>query len=194
MNAVRRSQRGFTLIEVLVALAIVAIGMAALMTALTSSASTTVYMRDKTLAEWVALNQIEAVRLKLQRPQKGESEGDAEMAGRKWKWHQEVMETEVKGIMRIDVSVKPAEIGGDANWYTTVSAITGDALAFPRGDMDSYARPPAQGGGPGPRGNPRRPGGTPQPGSSPGDADPGNPPDPQTPSPVTPDPAEPGAE
>ena len=109
MNAVRRSRGGFTLIEVLVALAIVAIGMAALMTALTSSASTTAYMRDKTLAEWVALNQIEAVRLKLQRPQKGESDGDAEMAGRKWKWHQEVMETEVKGIMRVDVSVKPAE-------------------------------------------------------------------------------------
>ena len=50
MNAVRRSRGGFTLIEVLVALAIVAIGMAALMTALTSSASTTSYMRDKTLA------------------------------------------------------------------------------------------------------------------------------------------------
>lgn len=193
MNAVRRSRGGFTLIEVLVALAIVAIGMAALMTALTSSASTTVYMRDKTLAEWVALNQIEAVRLKLQRPQKGESEGDAEMAGRKWKWHQEVMETEVKGIMRIDVSVKPAEIGGDANWYTTLSAITGDALAFPRGDIDFYARTPPQGGGPGPRGNPRTPGGTPQPGNNPGTANPGNGPNPDTPDPVTPNP-EPSAE
>jgi general secretion pathway protein I len=177
VNAVRRSRGGFTLIEVLVALAIVAIGMAALMTALTSSASTTSYMRDKTLAEWVALNQIEAVRLKLQRPQKGESDGDAEMAGRKWKWHQEVMETEVKGIMRIDVSAKPAEIGGDANWYATVSAITGDALAFPRGDIDFYARTPQQPGG-GPQGNPnpRNPN---RPGGNPGDT-------PNTPNPVPP--------
>ncbi len=60
------------------------------------------------------------------------------MAGRKWKWHQEVMETEVKGIMRVDVSVKPAEIGGDANWYATISGITGDALAPARGDIDYY--------------------------------------------------------
>jgi general secretion pathway protein I len=150
------SHGGFTLIEVLVALAIVAIGMAALMSAVTSSASTTVYLRDKTLAEWVALNQIEAVRLALQRPTKGETDGDAEMGGRKWKWHQEVMETEVKGIMRVDVSVKPAEVSGDNNWYTTLSGITGDALALPRGDMDFYARPPATTGGlNGQPGNPR---------------------------------------
>jgi general secretion pathway protein I len=163
VNAVGRS-RGFTLIEVLVALAIVAIGMAALMSALTNSAGTTVFMRDKTLAEWVALNQVEAVRLSLQRPQKGESDGDAEMGGRKWKWHQEVMETEVKGMMRVDVSVKPAEVAGDTNWYATVSAITGDALATPRGDFDYYAQPPPQGTGgpPGGNPNPRNPNGTPQ--------------------------------
>jgi general secretion pathway protein I len=151
----RSPSRGFTLIEVLVALAIVAIGMAALMSAVTTSAGTTVYMRDKTLAEWVALNQIEAVRLALQRPTKGDKDGDAEMGGRKWKWHQEVMETEVKGIMRIDVSVKPAEVSGDNNWYATISAITGDALAFPRGDMDFYAREPANAGQNGQNGNPR---------------------------------------
>jgi general secretion pathway protein I len=186
----RSTRRGFTLIEVLVALAIVAIGMAALMSALTSSASNTSYFKDKTLAEWVALNRIEEVRLALQRPQKGETDGDAELAGRKWKWHQEVLETEVKGILRIDVSVKPAEIGGDANWYTTVSGISGDALALPRGDIDYYSRPPAAGtGGPnGPNGpnGPRGPGGPnrpnpppttpPQNGGGNGDGGGGNPP------------------
>jgi general secretion pathway protein I len=185
--------RGFTLIEVLVALAIVAIGMAALMSALTSSASSTVYLRDKTQAEWVALNQIEAMRLALQRPTKGETDGDTEMAGRKWKWHQEVMETEVKGIMRIDVSAKPSEVAGDSNWYVTVSGITGDALALPRGDMDFYAREPAAGpGGPGqPGGNPRNPN-QPLPPGTPGQ--PGAPPDNTTPNPTapTPPPTNPG--
>ncbi len=173
MRAVRSSRGGFTLIEVLVALAIVAIGMTALMSALTSSANTTVFMRDKTLAEWVALNQIEAVRLALQRPTKGETDGDAEMAGRKWKWHQEIMETEVKGIMRVDVSAKPSEVAGDSNWYATASGIMGDALALPRGDMDFYAREPAAGtGGPngpnGPNGTPRNPGAPLTPGTPPG--------------------------
>lgn len=178
MTTVSRTRGGFTLIEVLVALAIVAIGMAALMSALTSSASTTVFMRDKTLAEWVALNQIEAVRLALQRPTKGEKDGDAEMAGRKWKWHQEVMETEIKGIMRVDVSVKPAEVSGDSNWYATISGIVGDALALPRGDIDFYVRPPPSTGGQGPNG-PRDPRGNPLPGT------------PQSPNPTSPDPANP---
>ena len=53
-----RVQRGFTLIEVLVALAIVTIGMAAVLEALTSSARATLYLRRKSFAEWVAINQI----------------------------------------------------------------------------------------------------------------------------------------
>jgi hypothetical protein len=74
------------------------------------------------------------------------------------------METEIKGIMRVDVSVKPAEISGDRNWYATLSGITGDALALPRGDIDFYARPPTKpSGGRGPNANPRNPGGNPSP-------------------------------
>ncbi len=69
----RQSQRGFTLIEVLVALAIVAIGMAALLSALSSSADSASYLRDKTFAEWVALNRIEEVRLASAMPQEGKT-------------------------------------------------------------------------------------------------------------------------
>jgi hypothetical protein len=104
------------------------------------------------------------VRLALQRPQKGEKDGDAEMAGRKWKWHQEIMETEIKGIMRVDVSVKPIEVTGDSNWYATISGITGDALAVAGVGIDYYGVPPTAGpGGPGGPGNPRNPGGPQQP-------------------------------
>jgi general secretion pathway protein I len=156
-----RSKNGFTLVEVLVALAIVTLGMAALLAALGSSADSVSYQRDKTLAEWVALNRIEEVRLALQRPTKGKTEGETEMAGVKWKWAQEVLETEVKGILRIDVSARPSDapLGKDV-WYTTVSAIVGDALAPARGDMDPYGAPlqpgPGQGGRPGT--NPNLPG------------------------------------
>ncbi len=142
---------GFTLIEVLVALAIVTLGMAALLAALGSSADSASYQREKTFAEWVALNRLEEVRLATQRPTKGKSEGEAEMAGQRWKWAQEVLETEVKGILRIDVSVRPADAPGGKNntgWYATVSGIVGDALALPRGDMDPYGVP-LQPSGPG---------------------------------------------
>ena len=145
--------RGFTLVEVLVALAIVTIGMAALLAALGSSADSISYQRDKTLAEWVALNRIEEVRLATARPTKGKSDGQAEMAGQQWTWAQEVLETEVKGILRVDVSVRPANAPGgkDSAWYTTVSGIVGDALAIPRGDMDPYGVP-MQPGAPGGQG------------------------------------------
>jgi general secretion pathway protein I len=149
--------RGFTLIEVLVALAIVAIGMAALLSTLSSSADGASYQRDKTFAEWVALNRLAEVRLALQRPSKGKTDGEVELAGRKWKWSQEVLETEIKGVMRIDVSVRPSDVGGisDRAWFTTVSGITGDALALPRGDLDPFSAAPPGPGGPGGPGGPR---------------------------------------
>ena len=107
----RRARRGaFTLIEVLVALAIVAIGMAAVMGALTSSANTISYLRDKTLAQFVALNQIANLRLSGQQPPTGNSSGDTDFAGRSWHWRQEVVATEVPGVERIDISVRPAEV------------------------------------------------------------------------------------
>jgi general secretion pathway protein I len=133
---VRRARRGgFTLIEVLVALAIVAIGMAAVMGALTSSANTISYLRDKTLAQWVALNQIANLRLSGQQPPTGSSTGDTDFAGRSWHWRQEVVATEVPGVERIDISVRPADVkaGDDNGWFTTVSGIWGDAVGTPNG-------------------------------------------------------------
>jgi general secretion pathway protein I len=133
----RRRQRGFTLIEVLVALAIVAIGMAAVLSTITSSARTVVYMRDKTLANWVALNHIADQRLQTQLPQLGNTDGDVDYAGLKWHWRQETVATAVKGMVRMDVMVRPADSKEDETkgWYVTLSGIMGDAVGQPRGDM-----------------------------------------------------------
>ncbi len=136
----RRSRNdGFTLVEVLVALVIVAVGMSALMGALSSSARTVAYMQDKTFAEWVALNQISNVRIVLQQgqvPPVGKSNGDVEFASQTWHWAQEVVASQVPGLVRIDVKVRPKGTGAtndddNANWYATVSGIAGNALAAP---------------------------------------------------------------
>ena len=133
----RRAARGFTLIEVLVALAIVAIGMAAVLGTLTSSASTILYMKDKTLANWLALNLIAEQRLKPQIAQLGNTDGDVDYAGQKWHWRQETVATAVQGMVRMDMMVKPADskTDDDRGWYVTLSGIMGDAVAAPRGDM-----------------------------------------------------------
>ena len=123
--------RGFTLVEVLVALVIVTVGMSAVLATLTSSADTTAWLRDKTFAEWVALNRIAELRLQARRVATGKSTGDMELADRKWRWEQEVTKLDLPGLQRIDVRVRPADApGGDRQgWLVTVSGITGDAVA-----------------------------------------------------------------
>jgi general secretion pathway protein I len=136
MRGHRVGERGFTLVEVLVALVIVAVGMSALMGALSSSAKTVTYMQDKTFAEWIALNQIATVRLGLQQgqiPPIGTANGDIDFANRSWHWRQDVVASQVPGINRIDVKVRPKEIkgGDDDSWYVTVSGLAGNAMATP---------------------------------------------------------------
>ena len=135
-----KSDRGFTLIEVLVALAIVAIGMAAVLGALTSSADTVSYLRDKTFAQWVALNRIANLRLSGQMTPVGNSDGDTDFAGRSWHWRQEVTATEVPGVVRIDVKVRPKDVKAedDNGWFTTVSGIQGDAVGIPNGYLPDW--------------------------------------------------------
>ncbi len=163
---------GFTLIEVLVALAIVAAGMAAVLGALTSSADTVSYLRDKTFANYVALNQIAQVRLSGQAPTTGDTEGDSDMAGRKWHWHQTVSATQVPGMVRIDVSVRPADVeasSDDRGWYTTMSGMWGDAVGQPRGDLPDWGEQllaPGSNAAGGTQGG-TTPGTTPAPGTTP---------------------------
>jgi general secretion pathway protein I len=162
--------RGFTLIEVLVALAIVTVGMAALLGTLTSTADTTSYLRDKTFANWVALNQIALVRISGQLPAPGKSDGDTDFAGRKWHWHQEVSTTQIPGMVRMDVSVRPTDVGSsdsDRGWYATLSGFSGDAVGLPRGDLPDWGSQLLTPGSNAAGGTPTTPGTTPGTGVSP---------------------------
>jgi general secretion pathway protein I len=116
--------RAFTLIEVLVALAIASIGLAAALAVVTNSARNVNYLRDKTLASWIAINRITTVHLGMQMPSVDKTDGDLDFANDKWKWVQTVTQTEVPGMRRIDVAVRRAGDPDDAP-IATVSGFVG---------------------------------------------------------------------
>jgi general secretion pathway protein I len=101
-----RNGRGFTLIEVLVALAIVAIGMLAVFKVLGDTAHNVAYLRDRSFASWIADNRLTEVRLSGEMPSVDEIEGDLEFAGRRWLWVQKVANTQVEGLRRVEISVR----------------------------------------------------------------------------------------
>ena len=101
--------RGFTLIEVLVALVIAAVGLGAVLSVVTNTARDATYLRDKTLATWIALNQLTTVRIGGSMPSVDKTDGDVDYANGKWKWQQTVTQTEVPGMRRVDVAVRHAE-------------------------------------------------------------------------------------
>jgi general secretion pathway protein I len=119
--------RGFTLIEVLAALVIVALGMLGVIEAVTQSARNGTYLREKTLAHWIALNVITEKRLEPEPPSVTESSGDVEFAGQRWRWRMLVTQTQVASLRRMDVSVRPAD-APDSSALATVTGFYGTAI------------------------------------------------------------------
>ena len=123
----RRRARGFTLIEVLAALVIVALGMLGVIQAVTQSARNGTYLREKTLAHWIAMNVITERRLLAAPPDVAESSDDVEFAGQRWRWTMTVTQTEVESLRRMDVSVRPAD-RPDGEALVTVTGFYGTAI------------------------------------------------------------------
>ena len=117
-------QRGFTLLEVMVALVILAVGMSALVQAAGGNASSAAYLKNKTFAEWVAANKINEIRLQQQWPETGSKSGRVFYAGIEWSWKMATLNTEDTEIRRIEVSVQQ-EANRESAPLVTLSAFIG---------------------------------------------------------------------
>ncbi len=101
-----KKHRGFTLAEVLMAVAVLSIAFLALLKISGLSTSQTAHLRNKTFAHWVAMNKISEAQLSRKWPDLGESKGRAAMGQHEWYWLQKITQTDEKLLRRIDVEVK----------------------------------------------------------------------------------------
>jgi len=100
-----RQVTGFTLLEVLVALAVLALTMGAVIKAVGDYTGNQAYLRDRTLAVWVARNVLAEQQLESAWPGVGEIKGISDMGGREWSWLVTVTQTEEEELRRLDVEV-----------------------------------------------------------------------------------------
>lgn len=120
-----RRAAGFTLLEVLVALAVLAIAMAAVIKVSASNTSNAAYLKEKTIAHWVAINKANELRLADSWPSVGNKKGSVVMARQEWRWQVKVSNTPDKDIRRLDIEVQhERELGGKA----VVTAFVGRPL------------------------------------------------------------------
>jgi len=106
----RQTLSGFTLIEVMIAVLVVSFSIMALATKMMGAVDNTAYLRDKTVAQWVALNAIELERIKNRRTNtllSSELDGREEMAGQEWYWKVKPVEVALEGAVKLEVSVAP---------------------------------------------------------------------------------------
>ena len=119
--------KGFTLLEVLVALAILAITMAAVSRTASSSIHHVDALRARVIADWVAQNRLAQHQARNDWPMPGILQGKEEQAGQSYPWQEEVIATPNPTMRRIVVSVYAPN---DAKH--TLRELTGFLVQFPR--------------------------------------------------------------
>jgi len=101
--------QGFTLIEVMLAMAIFAIAGVALLGSADTNLRTLSQLEKKMIASWVVSNQLVEASLDQSWPPKNNKTGKSDIAGHEWFWQQKVIKTTDKNMRAIVVEVRANE-------------------------------------------------------------------------------------
>ncbi|MGI9238858.1 MAG: type II secretion system minor pseudopilin GspI [Woeseiaceae bacterium] len=138
-------ETGFTLVEVMVALTIVAFSLTAIAASMNQMIDAANSMRERTYASWIAQNKIAEMRLSNVTPEVSSTSGEVDYANTEWTWRAVVSETGIENFFRVDVSVSLA--GSDYN-IRTVTGFIGEPLPAGAARLPWGNRPPTVPSGP----------------------------------------------
>lgn len=103
-NKSPHSMKGMTLIEVLVALVIIAVALSAAIRSVNAGVANTDYLKQKSFAHWVAMNSVAEQQVILFKGAKNEW-AETKLAGRSWHVNTKAIVTGDKSILRVETKV-----------------------------------------------------------------------------------------
>ncbi|MBF0429589.1 MAG: type II secretion system minor pseudopilin GspI [Magnetococcales bacterium] len=102
----QKTMGGFSLLETVAALAVLAVALTASIQVVGEYVRNVAYLRDRTLAHWVAMNQATQQRVLKAWPEPGLLKGQEQMAGREWYWSVLVSATAEPVVRRTEILVR----------------------------------------------------------------------------------------
>ncbi len=116
-----RRARGFTLLEIMVALVVVSLALGAVIQTVGGFTRTQAALRDQVFAQWVARNQLASVQVMGNWPRLGQQKGEVDFPedasgrrSRSWRWVMQVTQTGEQDMRRLDIEVFRADGDDDA--------------------------------------------------------------------------------
>jgi general secretion pathway protein I len=107
----------------MVALAIAALGLAAVAASVSQMVDAAMTMQQRSYANWIAQNKIAELRLANVVPEVSSTSGQTQYAGLEWEWRANISETGVENLYRVDVIVSQP---GNEEILRTVSGFIGE--------------------------------------------------------------------
>ena len=105
----KRNNRGFTLIEVMVAIAIFAMAALAAVSAASGHLNSLSTIQQRTFAQYVAANRLTELNLTTTWPIKDNQRGSERQGGVEWQWRQQVVETVTPNVVAVTIEVTQGE-------------------------------------------------------------------------------------
>lgn len=109
------NQRGFTLIEVLIALAILAISLTAIVKATSSNVKNTKRVEEQAISHWVQMHAIAMLQLKLLAPDTSVISQKTRFLNQSWFWQAKIEKTTLPNVTRAIIRVSKTNEGPFVN-------------------------------------------------------------------------------